>query len=210
MPLSPGQSLASYEILALLGKGGMGEVYRARDPNLDREVAIKVLPEVVAQDEERILRFEREAKVLASLSHPHIGAIHGFETVDATRFLVLEYVEGESLAKRLSHGPMPIEEALETCRQIAEGLEAAHERGVVHRDLKPANVQLKADGTVKVLDFGLARAVADESGGAPDISDSPTITADFTRPGVVLGTAPYMSQVGAYSARRTPRLSFPT
>ena len=157
MPLSPGQTLATYEILALLGKGGMGEVYRARDPNLDREVAIKVLPEVLAQDEERILRFEREAKVLASLSHPHIGAIHGFESVDATRFLILEFVEGESLAKRLTSGPLPIEEALETCRQIAEALEAAHEKGVVHRDLKPANVQLKPDGTVKVLDFGLAR-----------------------------------------------------
>jgi serine/threonine protein kinase len=171
----------------------MGEVYRARDTRLDRDVAIKVLPEALARDRERVLRFEREAKLLASLNHTNIAHIYGFEESDDQRFLVLEYVDGETLAARLKRGPMPIEEALDVAGRIAEALEAAHNRDVVHRDLKPGNVMIAADGAVKVLDFGLARTTP---AGCRDVAaaiDSPTITADYTRPGVVLGTAPYMS-----------------
>jgi serine/threonine-protein kinase len=202
----------------------MGEVYRARDTRLDRDVAIKVLPESMARDKERILRFEREAKLLASLNHPNIAAIYGFETYaraadsslrddsegkglpasspsrglkpaarNEIHFLVLEYVEGETLAQRLKRGTLPVEDALEIGKQIAEALEAAHEKGIIHRDLKPGNVMVRPDGTVKVLDFGLARAMGDDSGSATSTSESPTITADFTRPGVILGTAAYMS-----------------
>ncbi len=192
MHLSPNATLGSYTILALLGKGGMGEVWRARDSKLDREVAIKVLPEALASDTERVLRFEREAKTLASLNHPNIASIYGFEEADGKRFLVLEYVKGETLSDRLKGGPLQIDDALEVGKQIAEALEAAHERGIIHRDLKPANVQLRPDGAVKVLDFGLAKALVDEPSESM-ISNSPTITADYTRPGMVLGTAPYMS-----------------
>ncbi|MCZ6654927.1 MAG: protein kinase [Planctomycetota bacterium] len=192
MRLSPDTTLGSYTILALLGKGGMGEVWRARDSTLDREVAIKVLPESLAGDTERVLRFEREAKTLASLNHPNIASIYGFEEADGKRFLVLEFVEGETLSDRLKGGPLQIDDALEVGKQIAEALEAAHARGIIHRDLKPANVQLRPDGTVKVLDFGLAKALVDEPSESV-ISNSPTITADYTRPGMVLGTAPYMS-----------------
>ena len=193
MTLSPGTKLGPYDITAPLGAGGMGEVYRARDTRLDRDVAIKVLPDAVAHDKERVLRFEREAKLLATLSHPNIAAIYGFEEENGQRFLALEYVEGETLASRLNQGPLPVDEALETCKSIAQALEAAHEKGVVHRDLKPGNVMLKPDGTVKVLDFGLARAMQDGTGSTSVRVDSPTITADYTKPGVVLGTAPYMS-----------------
>jgi len=193
LTLQAGTHLGPYEILSLLGVGGMGEVYRARDSKLDRDVAIKVLPEAFARDKERLLRFEREAKLLASLNHTNIAQIYGFEDADDKKFLVLEYVEGETLAALIKRGQLPVEEALEVCKYIAEALEAAHEKGVIHRDLKPANVMVKADGTVKVLDFGLARAMADDSGSAPVAAESPTITADFTKPGVVLGTAPYMS-----------------
>ncbi len=211
MGLAPNSRLGPYEILAPLGAGGMGEVYRARDTRLDRDVAIKVLPAALAADNERILRFEREARLLASLNHPHIAAIHGFEEYDEKKLLVLEYVEGETLSERLRHGPLPIEDALEVCKQIAEALEAAHEKGIVHRDLKPGNVMIRADGTVKVLDFGLARAMAGDSSGAVTVGDSPTITANYTRPGVVLGTAAYMSPEQARGRpldRRTDIWSF--
>ena len=190
--LRPGSGLGPYEIQSLVGAGGMGEVYRARDTRLDREVAIKVLPEAFARDPERVARFEREAKVLASLSHPNIAAIHGFEEVEGKRFLVMELVEGATLADRLRDGALPVEEALTVGRQIAEALEAAHERGIIHRDLKPANVKITPDGKIKVLDFGLAKAMTDELSPS-QMANSPTITAQHTRPGVVLGTAAYMS-----------------
>ena len=170
----------------------MGEVYLARDTKLDRQVAIKVLPETMTQDKERVARFEREAKLLASLNHPNIATIHGFDDSGGTRFLVMEYVEGETLGSHLKKGPVAVEDALDIAKQIAEALEAAHGQGVIHRDLKPANVMIRSDGTIKVLDFGLAKAMADEPSGAAD-ANSPTITVNYTRPGVVLGTAAYMS-----------------
>src|SRR6202795_3965769 len=176
MPLNPDTRLGPYEILAPLGAGGMGEVYRARDSRLDREVAIKVLPETFARDPERVARFQREAKVLASLNHPHIAAIYGFEEANAVRFLVLELVEGETLADRLKIGPLPVDEALSICKQIAEAVETAHEQGVIHRDLKPANVKITPDGKVKVLDFGLAKALNPDAGSKgqdPAYSQSP-------------------------------------
>jgi eukaryotic-like serine/threonine-protein kinase len=190
--LSNGTKLGPYEILAPLGAGGMGEVYRARDTKLNREVAIKVLPEAVAEDAERMARFQREAQVLAALNHPHIAAIYGLEKSGSAEALVLELVEGETLAERIAAGPLPSDEALAIARQIAEALEAAHDRGIVHRDLKPANVKLTPDGKVKVLDFGLAKALnADAS--SPDMTRSPTITAAATQAGVIIGTAAYMS-----------------
>ena len=192
MGLNPNTKLGPYEILSPLGAGGMGEVYRARDSRLDREVAIKVLPEALARDRERILRFEREAKVLAPLNHPNIAAIYGFEEFEGQRFLVMELAEGETLAERLDRGPIPMREALEMANGIAIALEAAHEKGIIHRDLKPANVKVTPDGTTKVLDFGLAKAMTGDSTGT-DIANSPTITMEHTRPGVVLGTAAYMS-----------------
>ena len=192
MTLTAGTTLGLYEIAAPLGAGGMGEVYLATDTKLDRQVAIKVLPETMTRDNERVARFEREAKLLASLNHPNIAAVHGFDESDGTRFLVMEYVEGETLARRLESGPFDVEDALDIAMQMAAALEAAHEKGVIHRDLKPANVMIRADGSVKVLDFGLAKAMSEESSGLQQ-SDSPTITANFTRPGVVLGTAAYMS-----------------
>ena len=183
MPLSPGDKLGPYEILAPLGAGGMGEVYRAKDTKLDREVAIKVLPAGMAQDRERLLRFEREAKVLASLNHPHIAQIYGRED-DA---LVMELVAGQTLAV-----PQPLETALEYARQIAEALEAAHEKGIIHRDLKPANIMVTPAGVVKVLDFGLA-SVPSRTAGASDPENSPTLTMGATQAGVIMGTAGYMS-----------------
>jgi serine/threonine-protein kinase len=262
--MKSGSTIGTFEIVAPLGAGGMGEVYRARDTRLDREVAIKVLPEHLTWDKERQLRFEREAKLLASLNHPNIAAIYGFETYsraagfspreatpraagfspreatdnegatnsessrrlkpaaqeessrlkpaaqeessrlkpaaqDEMHFLVLEYVEGETLGQRLKRGALPIDEALEVCKQIAEAVEAAHEKGVIHRDLKPGNVMVKPDGTVKVLDFGLAKAMLDDPGttyspDSPTVTvQSPAITGHYTRPGVILGTAAYMS-----------------
>jgi serine/threonine protein kinase len=187
-----GTSLSHYRITEKLGQGGMGEVYRAEDIVLGRQVAIKVLPDVFAADPERMARFEREAKLLASLNHPNIASIYGLEQADGKRFLVLELVEGQTLAGRLHKGPLPIEEALEVCRQIAEGLEAAHEKGVIHRDLKPANVKVTPEGKVKVLDFGLAKAFYEQAT-PTDASKSPTITDQMTAPGVILGTAAYMS-----------------
>jgi serine/threonine protein kinase len=193
MPLTVGTQLGSHEITALLGKGGMGEVYRARDLKLKREVAIKILPEEFSRDADRVSRFQREAEVLASLNHPNIAAIHDLEETGGTRYLVLELVEGETLAERISHGPIPVEEALYTAIQICEALEAAHERGIIHRDLKPANVKITPDGKLKVLDFGLAKAM--ESGPASTaLSNSPTmLSAAPTNAGIIIGTAAYMS-----------------
>src|SRR5262247_1389607 len=159
MPLGPGTRLGPYEVVSTLGAGGMGEVYRARDTRLKRDVAIKVLPESVASNPDRLARFQREAEVLASLNHPNIAAIHGLEESNGTRALVMELVEGETLADRISRGPIPIDEALPIATQIAEALEAAHEQGIIHRDLKPANIKRRPDATVKVLDFGLAKAL---------------------------------------------------
>ena len=195
MSLAPGTRLGPYEILSPLGAGGMGEVWRARDTKLDREVALKVLPESFAGNPERLARFEREAKVLASLNHPNIAGIHGLHDRDGYRFLAMELVPGEDLAERLKRGKLPVDEALDVARQIAEALEAAHEQGIVHRDLKPANVKLTPDGRVKVLDFGLAKALetAVTSGPPRDPAASPTITSMGTVAGVILGTAAYMS-----------------
>ena len=187
-----GKTLSHYKVLEKLGQGGMGEVYRAEDTKLSREVAIKVLPEQFTKDPQRLARFEREAKLLASLNHPNIAAIYGLEEAEGVRFLVLELVEGETLAEKVAKGPVPVEEALEVCRQIAEGVEAAHEKGVIHRDLKPANVKVTPEGKVKILDFGLAKAFEDETP-VTDISQSPTLTQAMTQAGVILGTAAYMS-----------------
>jgi len=193
MTLAAGTRLGPYEILAPLGAGGMGEVYRATDTKLGREVAIKVLPETFAADPERMARFEREAKVLASLNHPNIGAIYGLEHSSHTRALVMELVDGPTLADRIDQGPIPLEDALHIAKQIAEALEYAHESGIVHRDLKPANIKLRADETVKVLDFGLAKAVQGEPSDSAALSNSPTMTAMATLAGIILGTAAYMS-----------------
>jgi hypothetical protein len=192
MTLPAGTRLGSYEIVSPLGAGGMGEVYRARDSKLRRDVAIKILPEAVADDPERLARFQREAQVLASLNHPHIAAIYGLEKSGNVEALVLELVEGETLGERIAAGPLPIEEALAIARQIADALEAAHEKGIVHRDLKPANVKITPQGKVKVLDFGLAKALTGDPS-SPDITHSPTLTAAATQAGVVIGTAAYMS-----------------
>jgi Tol biopolymer transport system component len=196
MQLAPGTRLGAYEIVGLLGAGGMGEVFRAVDARLDRHVALKVLPEAVASDPERTARFQREAKVLASLNHPNIATIHGLEHANGEHFIVMELVEGETLADRIGRGPIPIDDALAIARQLAEGLEAAHEQGVIHRDLKPANIKLRPDGAVKVLDFGLAKALAgDGSHARVQLTNSPTITSPVaaTGIGILLGTAPYMS-----------------
>ncbi len=193
MALNAGDKLGPYQILGPLGKGGMGEVWRARDTRLDRDVAIKVLPEAFSDDPERVARFQREAKVLALLNHPNIAAVYGFEEAEDKRFLVMELVEGATLVDRLRDGTLPLEDALRFGKQIAEAVEAAHERGIVHRDLKPGNVKITPDGVVKVLDFGLAKALAADDRSQTEIALSPTITADYTRPGVVLGTAAYMS-----------------
>ena len=192
MLLMIGKTLGHYRVGEQLGRGGMGEVYVADDLNLSRKVALKFLPDAFGGDPERMARFEREAKLLASLNHPNIAAIYGLEQAEGKRFLVLELVEGETLAQRLSKGPLPIEEALGVCRQIADGLEAAHEKGVIHRDLKPANVMITEGDKVKILDFGLAKALSDETQSV-DSSQSPTLTEAMTRPGVILGTAAYMS-----------------
>ena len=181
-----------YRITKEIGRGGMGVVYEAEDTKLARKVAIKALPEAFTADPERLARFEREARVLASLNHPNIAAIYGVEEADGRRFLVLELVEGEDLAERLIKGPLSLEETLDVCLQIAAGLEGAHEKGIIHRDLKPANVKITPEGKVKILDFGLAKALVEELT-AVDIANSPTITANMTQPGVILGTAAYMS-----------------
>ena len=196
MSLTVGTRIGLFEVTGSLGAGGMGEVYRARDTRLDREVALKVLPDTFTEDPDRVARFEREAKVLASLNHPNIGGIHGLEEADGgkSRALVLELIEGPTLADRIAQGPIPVADALPIARQIAEALEAAHEQGVIHRDLKPANVKVKADGTVKVLDFGLAKAFQPDATD-PGLSMSPTmsLTAAATQMGMVIGTAAYMA-----------------
>ena len=194
MTLAAGTRLGYYEIVALLGAGGMGEVYRARDPKLQRNVALKILPSLTGLDSDRLARFRREAQVLAALNHPNIAAIYGFEDASDPPALVLELVEGATLAERLQEGPIPLQEALPIARQIAEALEAAHEQGIIHRDLKPANIKIRPDGTVKVLDFGLAKALEPVDAAASAALSSPTITSPaLTRMGVILGTASYMS-----------------
>ena len=190
--LLTGRRIGAYQLQTLLGAGGMGEVYRARDVKLGRDVAIKILPRMFTADPDRLARFEREARVLAALNHPHVAAIYGFEESDGIRALVLELVEGETLAEKIQRGPLSDNEVLTIAQQLADALDAAHERGIVHRDLKPANIKITPDGVVKVLDFGLAKAVVGE-GAASDISRSPTITLDRTRNGVLVGTAAYMS-----------------
>jgi eukaryotic-like serine/threonine-protein kinase len=187
-----GKSLGHYEITSQLGKGGMGEVFQSKDTKLGRDVAIKVLPEEFARDADRVARFQREAKLLASLNHPNIAAIYGLEESDTTNFLVLELVEGETLADQLKRGPIPVEESLKLALQIAEALEAAHEKGVIHRDLKPANIKVTPDGKVKVLDFGLAKAFAGEQA-EMNLSASPTLSHLATQQGMILGTAAYMA-----------------
>jgi eukaryotic-like serine/threonine-protein kinase len=203
MALAPGARFGPYEISAQIGAGGMGEVYRAKDSNLERDVAIKVLPDLFAQDPERLARFEREAKTLASLNHPNIAIVYGLEKASvakdsgqsAVRALIMELVDGPTLADRIAQGPIPVDEALPIAKQIADALEAAHEQGIIHRDLKPANVKVRPDGTVKVLDFGLAKALEPPGAMSPGLTQSPTITspAMMTGVGVLLGTAAYMS-----------------
>jgi len=221
MPLTAGARLGNLEILGPLGAGGMGEVYRAKDLRLGREVAIKVLPAAFSADPDRLQRFEREARVLASLSHPNLAGIYGVAETDGRRYLALEYVNGETLAARIKRGPVPIEEAVEICHQIASGMEAAHEAGVVHRDLKPANVMITAADQVKVVDFGLAKeTVTQPEASATDLPTltesaallhSATIGAPATLPGVILGTAAYLSPEQARGKaldRRTDIWSF--
>ena len=191
MPLTPGTRLGHYDVRALLGEGGMGQVWQATDVQLNRDVALKILPDAFAGDPDRLARFKREAQILASLNHPNIAAIYGIEEVEGTRALVLELVEGQTLVDRISKGPIPVDEALPIAQQIAEALEAAHEAGVIHRDLKPANIKVREDETVKVLDFGLAKALDPTPEGDP--SQSPTLTAAATQTGVIMGTAAYMS-----------------
>ena len=210
MPLSAGARLGHYDVTSLLGEGGMGQVWQATDTQLNRQVALKILPDAFAADPERLARFKREAQILASLNHPNIAAIYGIEEAPSTtapstdgdaeqsqgsgqavRALVLELVEGPTLADRIAKGPIPLDETLPIAKQIAEALEAAHEAGVIHRDLKPANIKVREDGTVKVLDFGLAKALDPTPEGDP--SESPTLTAAATQMGVIMGTAAYMS-----------------
>ena len=216
MPLSKGSRLGGFEIIGLIGAGGMGQVYRARDTRLDRDVAIKVLPDSIVHDPERLARFEREARVLAALNHPLIAQVYGFEHAGDTRAIVMELVEGPTLEERIAQGPIPLPEALHIARQLAEALETAHELGIIHRDLKPANIKLKVRGappprsgdgrlerklstadvedcTVKVLDFGLAKALDSVPGASGDALNSPTLTNRATGIGTILGTAAYMA-----------------
>jgi eukaryotic-like serine/threonine-protein kinase len=180
MSLNAGERLGAYSIVGLIGAGGMGEVYRARDTKLDRDVALKILPPAFANDPDRLARFQREAKTLASLNHPHIAQIYGLEEHAGIAGLAMEFVAGEDLAQRLEQGAIPIDEALPIARQVGEALEAAHAQGIIHRDLKPANIKVRPDGTVKVLDFGLAKAIDQAAGSGPHsvagLSMSPTIT----------------------------------
>ena len=194
--VQPGTFIGHYRIDSLLGAGGMGEVYRARDTKLNRDVAIKILPPAFASDSDRLARFKREAQVLASINHPNIGGIYGFEDASSIHALVLELIDGPTLADRIAGGPLPLNEALAIAKQICDALEAAHEQGIIHRDLKPANIKVRDDGTVKVLDFGLAKFAEAPSSepGVPTVSQSPTITTPaMTAAGMILGTAAYMS-----------------
>src|SRR5271170_2193901 len=192
MPLSPGDKLGHYQVISLLGAGGMGEVYRARDTTLKRDVALKVLPTTFLRDPERMARFQREAEVLASLDHPNIGHIYGIVDSEDSRGLVLALIEGPTLADRIEAGPLTLDEAVAISKQIIDALEYAHDRGVVHRDLKPANIKITPEGVVRVLDFGLAKVLEDEP--APSSlthgpTNSPTLTLGHTRAGMILGTA---------------------
>ena len=192
--MTPGTRLGVYEVTAQIGEGGMGQVYRAHDTKLNRDVALKILPDAFASDLDRLARFTREAQTLASLNHPHIAHIHGLEESGGVRALVMELVEGDDLSQRIARGAIPLDEALPIAKQIAEALEAAHEQGIIHRDLKPANIKVRADGTVKVLDFGLAKAMEPAAGSSPSMSMSPTITTPaMTQARMILGTAAYMS-----------------
>jgi tetratricopeptide (TPR) repeat protein len=194
MPLAAGSKFGVYSILDPLGSGGMGEVYRAFDTRLKREVAVKTLPDEFSRDPERLARFEREARMLAALNHPSVAAIYGLEEAEGTQLIVMELVPGETLSEKLSHGPLPLDEALKIARQIADALEAAHERGIIHRDLKPANIKVTPEGRVKVLDLGLAKVFdVKETGAGSDASLSPTLVIEGTQPGVILGTAEFMS-----------------
>jgi len=188
-----GTTISHYKVIEKIGEGGMGEVYRATDTKLNRDVALKILPERFASDSQRMGRFQREAQVLASLSHANIGHIYGIEDAGATKALVLELIEGPTLADRIAQGPIPVEEALKIALQITEGMEAAHEKGIIHRDLKPANIKITPEGQVKILDFGLAKALEGETPSPSELSQSPTLTAAATQAGVLLGTAAYMS-----------------
>ena len=188
-----GKSIGHYDVTAHLGSGGMGDVYAATDSKLGRQVAIKLLPDAVSRDPERRARFEREARLLASLNHPNIAAIYGIEeTDDGSIFLVMELVPGDTLAGPIARGPIPIRDALAMATQIADALDAAHQRGIIHRDLKPANIKVTPDSTVKVLDFGLAKAFESQAS-LSNLSHSPTMSAAATQAGVILGTAAYMS-----------------
>src|SRR5438876_3178378 len=190
LALTTGTRLGVYEVTAQIGEGGMGQVYRAHDTKLNRDVALKLLPDAFASDPDRLTRFTREAQTLASLNHPNIAAIYGLEESGGMTALVMELVEGDDLSQRIAKGATPVDEALPIAKQIAEALEAAHEQGIIHRDLKPANVKVRADGTVKVLDFGLAKAL-DPAPSSSLLSQSPTLTLGATMMGVVLGTAAY-------------------
>jgi serine/threonine protein kinase len=214
MPLGPGSRFGSFEILSVIGEGGMGRVYRARDLKLQRIVAVKVLPDGVAGDPERIARFEREARTLATLNHPHIAQVYGLEDTGTGHALLMECVEGEDLAQRISRGPIPWRETAPVAGQVAAALEAAHEQGIVHRDLKPANIKVTPDGVVKVLDFGLAKVADDISSptNPSHLVNSPTITSPvaMTQAGVILGTAAYMSPEqarGRAADKRSERLA---
>jgi serine/threonine protein kinase len=202
MPVEPGQKLSHYRLVEKIGEGGMGVVWKAVDTTLDREVAIKVLPEALASDPHRLERFEREAKLLASLNHARIASLHGLHEAEGVRFLSMELIHGEDLSQHLTRGPMAVEQAQRIALQVAEGLEAAHESGIIHRDLKPANIKLTTEGDAKILDFGLAKALRDPmSGSEVDLSQSPTMTAAATQAGVILGTASYMSPEQARGQR---------
>jgi len=201
MPLAPGTRLGPYEIFAPISAGGMGEVYRAKDTKLGRDVVLKILPAAFASSPDRLARFEREARVLASLDHPHIGPIYGLEDGDGTRALVLALIEGPTLADRIDQGPLLPDEAAGIARQIAEALSAAHEKGITHRDLKPANIMITPEGVVKALDFGLAAVTEPSAAKESDASQSPTLTMRATQAGMILGTAAYMAPEQA--ARQT-------